>query len=173
MGRKCAVVNYYITELLLKWNHMGRRCWQLPGQVFQARAVAVIGVEHFRACFISENDNRSCGTGRKFLWSAVHLCFFSLFRLLYNHSHSLCAQVQCYELAIPPELAPATQATVLASVHLFPQGRLLCTLWSFPVVCSFFLVPKVSLCVMKCKELWQVTSTCSWNWVWKEQMWDL
>lgn len=150
---------------LLQGNHTGRYCWQLPGQVFQAWAALVIGVEHFRACLISDNDwnfnsnfgTRICGTRRKFLWSVVHLCFC---RLLYNHSHSLCAQVQCYKLAISPELSPATQATVLVSVHLFPQGCLLCTLQSFPVLCLFFLVPKISLCVMKCKELWQVTSTC-------------
>lgn len=143
----------------LWWNHVGGRYgWQLPGQALQALAVVVIGVEDFWACFISDNDNRSCGIRRKTVCSLVYISLGS-----FTHSHSLCVQAYPCQLASPTELSLATQSLVLATIHSAFISIVLSAVYlviSPSCAFTFFLVfvcmcqTKISFCVMKCTHLW-------------------
>lgn len=137
-----------------QWNHTGRYCWQLPGQVVQAHAVAVIGVEHFRVCFISDNDNRSCGTRRKFLWSAVHLCFFSFLNTALI-TPSLRAQVQCYQLPILLELWLQHEPVYLFLCIYFHRDAC-----HAPCKPSHLCVHRVCMCRKLVSVSWSVRSFC-------------
>lgn len=146
----------------LQWNHMGGRYgWQLPGQALQALAVVVIGVEDFRACFISDNDNRSYGIRRKTVWLLVYVSPDS-----FNHSRSLCVQAYSCQLAAPTELSLATQSPMLATAHsafisivlsavylvISPSCMFTFFFFFFFSVCLH--VSKISFCVMKRADLW-------------------
>jgi len=106
---------------------MGRYGWQLPAQAFQALAVVVIGVEDFRACFISDNDNRSCGTRRE---ASVITSASARLQTALIPPAVFVLKSRCCQPAIPPQLSPVAWplCLFLCTQHLIPQGCLLCTL---------------------------------------------
>lgn len=166
----------------LQWNHMGGRYGrQLPGQALQALAVVVIGVEDFRACFISDNDNRSYGIRRKTVWLLVYVSPDS-----FNHSRSLCVQAYSCQLAAPTELSLATQSPVLATAHSAFISIVLSAVYlvTSPTCMFTFFFSSFLVFVCMCQKLvsvsWSVLISgqvtfviCSWKSIQREQRWDL